>query len=178
MVIYLTADTHFNHSNILRYCNLPFKDVNHMNEAMYDSWVSTVGRKDEVYHIGDVAFGDVEPVVKRFKALPGKKYLVQGNHDHKNVTKLAEAFKILPPLFETSFQKQRVILCHCPLLAWNVSFRGAVNLFGHVHGRILGNTLQVDVGVDAWNFAPVRLETLLEYMRTLPVHKPSDAGVE
>lgn len=177
MGIFFTSDTHIHHPAILRYCNCPFKDVHHMNEAMYDLWASTIGSRDDVYHIGDVAFGDVEPAVKRLKTLPGKKFLVPGNHDRKNITKLSEAFTILPPLWETSFAKQKVILCHYPLLCWGASFRGAVNLFGHVHGRLSGNSAQMDVGVDAWGFSPVRLEKILAHMAKLPPYTAPDSGL-
>ena len=32
--VFFTSDTHFNHANIIRFCNRPFKDVSHMNEAI------------------------------------------------------------------------------------------------------------------------------------------------
>ena len=31
--VFFTSDTHFNHTNIIRFCNRPFKDVSHMNET-------------------------------------------------------------------------------------------------------------------------------------------------
>ena len=44
MNIFFTADTHFNHANIIEYCSRPFKDVNHMNWAMIENWNSVVGK--------------------------------------------------------------------------------------------------------------------------------------
>ena len=32
--VFFTSDTHFNHTNIIRSCNRPFKDVSHMNETI------------------------------------------------------------------------------------------------------------------------------------------------
>ena len=39
--------------------------------------------------------------------------------------------------------------------------KGAINLHGHSHGRLKPLPRQLDVGVDAWDFRPVRLEQVL-----------------
>lgn len=41
--VFFTSDTHFNHTNIIRFCNRPFKDVTHMNETIIANWNSVVG---------------------------------------------------------------------------------------------------------------------------------------
>lgn len=32
--LFFTADTHFNHANMLKFCNRPFADVEEMNETI------------------------------------------------------------------------------------------------------------------------------------------------
>jgi calcineurin-like phosphoesterase family protein len=39
--------------------------------------------------------------------------------------------------------------------------KGAINLHGHSHGRLKPQPRQYDVGVDMWDFRPVRLEQVL-----------------
>jgi calcineurin-like phosphoesterase family protein len=46
--------------------------------------------------------------------------------------------------------------------------RKAIALYGHSHGRLPGNSMSLDVGVDCRGFAPVRLDDIRRRMRTLP----------
>lgn len=36
--VFFTSDTHFNHGNIIRFCDRPFKDVEMMNETIIANW--------------------------------------------------------------------------------------------------------------------------------------------
>ncbi|MEJ7707010.1 MAG: hypothetical protein WKF82_06805 [Nocardioidaceae bacterium] len=59
MAVYFTSDTHFSHANIIRLCNRPFADVDEMDEAIIERWNATVTSADTVYHLGDVALGQL-----------------------------------------------------------------------------------------------------------------------
>ena len=90
---YITSDTHFNHSNIIKYCNRPFHDIYEMNQAIIDRWNSIVNDNDIVYHLGDFAFirrdnlelsyaQQLRQQIREFvDRLNGKIILIKGNHD-------------------------------------------------------------------------------------------------
>ncbi len=178
MSIFLTADTHFGHGAILRYCSRPFASASEMDEALFANWRACVQPADTVYHLGDVLFGNREQAQalgERIRRLPGRKVLVPGNHDWRHMALLAEVFdEVLPPLadvrlpipagFEGAWNGWAA-LCHYPLSVWNGFYRGGVHFFGHVHARMLDSDRRIDVGVDNAGYAPVRLEAVLERMR-------------
>ncbi len=179
MSIYLTADTHFGHGAVLRYCSRPFASAEEMDEAIFANWCACVGPKDSIFHLGDVLFGNKEQAARlgeRIRRLPGRKILVPGNHDHRHMALLAGVFdEVLPPLADVRLQIPAgfegtwngwAALRHYPLSVWNGFYQGALHCYGHVHARMLDTDRRIDVGVDNWNYAPARLEAVLERMRT------------
>ena len=42
MKTFFTSDTHFYHSNIIKYCNRPFADAQDMNETLIANWNNVV----------------------------------------------------------------------------------------------------------------------------------------
>ena len=182
--IFFTSDTHFGHTNIIRFCNRPFKDAEEMNNTLIDNWNSVVGKNDIVYHLGDFAFGSQTLWNNMLDRLNGHIHLIIGNHDMKNLKQgCIDRFE------SVSFQKQIYIegkciyLNHFPFLCYAGSYRyenPVWQIFGHVHSQdafydiesitdqevkeILGqdaNRLQYlfptqyDVGVDKNNFTPI-----------------------
>lgn len=82
MTRFVVSDHHFNHSNIIEYCNRPFETKSDMNSYMIERWNNVVGQDDVVLHIGDVAFGSKSNVPEKFlNKLNGRKIVILGNHD-------------------------------------------------------------------------------------------------
>ena len=82
-MIYFTSDTHFQHTNIIKYCNRPFKDVDEMNERLINNWNSIVSNDDTIYHPGDFCLSNDKEIINIFKRLNDNKILICGNHDRK-----------------------------------------------------------------------------------------------
>ena len=164
--IFFVSDTHFSHKNIIKYCNRPFSSVEEMDNAMINNWNSVVGIKDIVFIGGDFTLMGLKTWVWFLNKLNGIKYITPGNHDKKvpiNIFK--ESSPIMNILIngdEEISDGQRITLCHYPMLSWYQSQRGAWQLYGHVHGRVLTKTTpnQLDVGVDVHNFTPIDYQSV------------------
>ncbi len=48
MAIWYTADTHFGHENIIRFCKRPFRSAGHMDDMLIASLWESVGPEDEL----------------------------------------------------------------------------------------------------------------------------------
>jgi calcineurin-like phosphoesterase family protein len=132
-----------------------------MDQHMIEVWNAVVKKGDDVYHIGDLTFGDPEQYVKR---LNGKIHLVPGNHDRvKKYARLIEhgKVKLLPELHRCSLNGQYMTLCHYALATWDRAHYGSWMLHGHSHGTYKGNGKIMDMGVDCLpNYAPISFENL------------------
>ena len=56
-MVCFTADTHFDHANIIRFCNRTFASVEEMNEALIGNWNRKVHANDTVFIMGDLHRG-------------------------------------------------------------------------------------------------------------------------
>lgn len=170
--IFLTSDSHFGHSNIIEFCNRPFKDVEEMNYKLIENWNKKVPVDGLVFHLGDFAWGGYPFWKKIREQLNGNIILIKGNHDEKNMTPTAEQelFDYVTFQMKIEIEGRKVYLNHVPFLCYGGTYRdpkGLVyQLFGHVHSgpgakgldidrlKMLFPT-QYDVGVDKNNYEPV-----------------------
>ena len=56
MKYWFTADYHLGHANIIKYCNRPFKSLEHMNSEIIRRHNSRVKPNDTVFFLGDFCF--------------------------------------------------------------------------------------------------------------------------
>jgi len=164
-MIFFTSDTHFNHKNIIRFCNRPFSNVHTMNQIMIANWNSKVGKDDLVYHLGDVGLGNKSKQHELVTQLNGTIILIRGNHDPKNQELAAtEWFKEcgFASVYEyknLKFEEFGMTLVHNPNREIERSYQ--LVLHGHFHSskenritkKLYGNLL-IDVGVDGNDFFP------------------------
>ncbi len=128
---------------------------------MIERWNSVVEPEDEVWPLGDFAVRQSpERVACLLKMLNGRKNLLVGNNDDAAVTGCS-AWKSVQSYAEVTVDRVELVLCHYPFRTWRDMSRGAINLHGHSHGRLKPLPRQFDVGVDVWDFRPVRLDEII-----------------
>ena len=159
MSVFFTADTHFGDHRTINIQKRPFATVAEMDAVLIERWNTVVGPDDVVWHLGDVAWraADVTGLLAR---LHGTKHLLRGNNDPDD-TAAAPGWASVGDYVEMALDGYRLVLCHYPFRSWNGQHKRAINLHGHSHGRLKPMPRQFDVGVDARDFAPVRLDRLL-----------------
>ena len=176
---WFTSDSHFGHARIVELCQRPFPDVRAMDEAMIARWNARVEPGDVVWHVGDFAFGDdAARIGEVFARLNGVKHLVVGNHDEGKDEVLSLPWASVSVMARTIVDMGHVTMCHYPMKSWPKVRKGAVHLYGHMHGRLRGTSRSIDVGVDAWGFAPASLREIRQRLKALPPDPDFDEEVE
>lgn len=157
---HFTSDLHFGHDKIIDYCDRPFNDLDHMHTALISRWNMTVGVRDEVYVLGDVAlYLRKNQMAEILAELNGVKHLVKGNHDHRDVYKAVGWASVQE--YDSTVRLTNgtpVHLLHDPFrLHLHNPFASGLVLHGHLHGRKgrpelhpprLEGCAFLDVGVD------------------------------
>lgn len=113
--VFFTSDTHFGHSNIIKYCQRPFNSAEHMDEVLISNWNEVVSPQDIVFHLGDFCFGSDKEWIKILQRLNGTKYLILGNHDLKkiaNSNQIKDYFADINMQMRVVVDKQKMLLNH------------------------------------------------------------------
>lgn len=167
--IWLISDTHFNHSNIIDYCDRPFKSAEEMNWYMVEKWNSVVKPQDKVYHLGDVYMGggfSREYTTNLISNLNGYKRLILGNHDNGKDQILQRYFDKVEVW--RMFPEMGLLLTHVPVHESALHKTGRkgqpdftlTNVHGHIHNRPSPKGPYKCVSVEQIDYTPVNIETL------------------
>lgn len=143
------ADTHFGHSNILRFDHRPFDDVYQMEEAMVMLWNAAVRKNDTVYILGDFCFGKADDWLQIVQQLNGTKVLIEGNHDLGHYPdELRSQFADIAPFKEivdngNDNSSRKVLMSHYPMPFYKrANNEKYFMLCGHVHNTAENDQLE------------------------------------
>jgi calcineurin-like phosphoesterase family protein len=180
MFDFFISDPHFFHKKIIEYCHRPFSSVEEMNEAMIENYNKVVKSSDHVLWCGDSFFGGNEKSRKIMDRLNGKKSLVLGNHDSSPYNMASRGFEMVVNEIYLRIAGRNVTICHYDQWKfrspWDNRYQelrptigpDEILIHGHTHQKTPLLLNQVNVGVDAWKFAPVafeEVETIIKSMK-------------
>ena len=154
--IFFTSDTHFNQLTKVTTKQVPFENVDEMNDELVRRWNNVVSYNDTVYHLGD--FGDYDFI----KKLNGRVILICGNYEKRDY-KVFEKFrqKLLNLGFADVIENgmyldekvlgRKVYLTHKP----TDHAKDCLTLFGHVHSLAVVKPFGFNVACTYHNFTPI-----------------------
>lgn len=157
---YLYSDPHFGHHGMAEVFTLadgsparPFRNVAEMDNTLIKNYWDVVRSSDTVWWLGDVGFSMSADLKARIAALPGKRYLIFGNHDRESI-KLYQALGFTR--FRGYWQDGRMLVSHIPCHPSCIP-AGGFNIHGHTHTRNLGSPY-VNICVEQTNYKPISLQ--------------------
>jgi calcineurin-like phosphoesterase family protein len=163
MKTWVISDTHFNHYNIIKYCNRPFKDEREMNNKIIANWNKVVAKEDTVFFLGDFAFGkdDYFSVEYWSSFLNGRIIPIKGSHDYSSQSNWMISSIIL------DYKGIQFFLVHDPLDVPK-SWEGYV-IAGHNHNHDLvehpfynPRKKRFNVSVELTEYKPVDMDKIVE----------------
>ena len=171
-MILFTSDLHLGHANIIKHCNRPFQSVEEMDEFILEKWNAKVKPQDTVYILGDLMFRNKRSPEEYLSRMPGKKFLVVGNHDKAWMKKvdLARWFEGIEMMRFMSDGQRKLTLCHYPMMTWPFSNHDGWMVYAHIHENtdmdywplIERSDRMLNAGVDINGFEPVTFEEMME----------------
>jgi calcineurin-like phosphoesterase family protein len=158
--IYLIADLHLGHANIIRYCSRPFlvSDVREMDHVLIKNWNYTISPANRVYYLGDLRYGkEALPAMQYRQKLKGNITFIEGNHDDRELGAV--------PSFMLDYGGFRFLLVHDPADS-QLAFDGWV-IHGHHHNNNLRRFPFIDfehrrinVSAEVIGYIPVNLKDI------------------
>lgn len=187
-----TADWHLGGSilldkHVMKGLARPFKSIDDMKDKLIASANMKANQDDVIIHLGDFASYRIDRGYEGLKEKPNEvmksisaKFInLRGNHDiNNNVFCLGNSLN-----FRLSRRYPFVSASHYPTYdkhSAGTFFDGTIHLCGHVHGRwkhcldLTHSVLNINVGVDVWNYQIVSEPELISYIDSLFKKKPEE----
>ena len=162
---YLVSDTHFDHKNIIKYCNRPFSSVEEMNEVILNNWKDTINDDDLVFFLGDMAFGRGSKKPKWWLSqLPGRIVYLKGSHD-QGIRPTSTGLNAISVSLSVIMKVKglKIYLVHDPINIPNDWDGWAIHGHNHNNRPFLDiDNKRINVSLDVTDFKPVKLDYILD----------------
>ena len=166
-MIYFTADPHYRHEVIIKYCNRPFNNSLEMEKGFIKNWNLVVSKEDLTYIVGDFSMEGArnrwiyETILKK---LNGRKILIPGNHDLDKIYYYAGDRGVgFEQVCYPYKEVEEFIVIHDPTAG--IIFPNRPFITGHVHQQWHTMHNCFNCGVDVNNYTPVSIETIRTHFK-------------
>lgn len=177
---FFTSDWHLGMStllnkNVMHEEARNFRNVNEMNETILKNVLSQSKKDDLIIHVGDLACYNSTDVIKPneiLQKIDATLINIHGNHDTTNKVKsLCTSMRLTLGKKYTA-----VSVSHYPTYdkhATNQFLEGDIHICGHIHKKwkhcldLTHKCLNINVGVDVWNYMLVSEDDLIKYIDKL-----------
>ena len=173
--VFVISDLHFDHKNIIRFCNRPFRTTREMNHALMENWNRVVGDDDRVYYLGDMAYGrQKRPIDFWLSKLNGEIRFIRGNHDTDIITRA----EVIKDKFPIRYRGREFLLMHDPYRpswwdGWIIhgdKHNNDLARYPHVHHK----NKTINVCAELTKYTPISLDEIISKIsrcnaRELPV---------
>lgn len=178
MSAFVIADTHFGHAKSLSFIQpdgsrlRPFSSVEEMDETMVERWNATVGKRDTVYHLGDVVIPRAS--LRILERLNGRKILIRGNHDQGPLKDFSRYFEDVRGAFFHHCGHELnggLIFTHVPVHPACLTGHYLGNVHGHLHCHFVkddngeADPRYFSACVERNDFTPVALDLIKDFFR-------------
>ena len=156
--VWLWSDLHLGHAMTISVFGRPYKTPDEMDDALFGAWRRVVEPDDTIVILGDVAIGGLSGRrLKRFRAAPGRKILVVGNHEFDGT--FDGHLDGFDEVFSSIYMpgSPELLLTHVPLR--DVP-EGCVNVHGHRHTGTPPGTRHINVVVEQVEYRPRSLTAI------------------
>lgn len=160
---WLISDTHFGHNNIIVKYGRKFDNIDQHDKTIMNNWREVVKPTDTIIHLGDICFGKC---LYYLDVLPGKKYLIQGNHDQASIHTYLNYFQDVSSSIKIRHNGGNIFLCHFPLHPNELDYRVIGMIHGHMHGKVLDDKRYVNVSLEQTDYKPIKLTEVLKRFDT------------
>lgn len=165
MAIWVCADLHLQHKNIIRFGRKQFGSIEDHDKYVIERYNSVVGKDDLVYILGDIGFTPKDSLGDKVRQLHGRKILIIGNHDRLqdgDYINMGFIQVVRHPIFYSN----NIILSHIPVLEC-LNSPYTICVHGHLHNNYLTLPNFFNVNIELHDFLPINIKEFEEKAKKL-----------
>lgn len=168
---WLIADLHLGHTNVLRYDNRPYPNIEMHNLSLTRNCCKDGMPNRTLWILGDVASRreGLKTFMETIRPYWGKIILIRGNHDDAVAWRHRDLFDEAHEARYLRVNKEvKVYMSHYAHRTWRNSHHGAYHVHGHSHGALPMWGRSMDVGAPCVNYTPISLAEVVEKLKDQP----------